>query len=79
MSRAGHRLIAFDAFGTLFRPRAPVAEQYALVTKNYLSNLYPDEFPRHHLDRVEALKTESIAASFKRGMIFHTMKYCSHP
>jgi hypothetical protein len=34
----GHRLIAFDAFGTIFSPRAPIARQYLSVTQNYLAD-----------------------------------------
>ena len=37
MPGRGHRLIAFDAFGTLFSPRYPIAQQYTSVTRSFLS------------------------------------------
>ncbi|KAK0741370.1 hypothetical protein B0T18DRAFT_473058 [Schizothecium vesticola] len=34
MSRRRHLLLCFDAFGTLFAPKLPIAEQYALAARD---------------------------------------------
>lgn len=49
-------LICFDAFGTLFTPRKPVAQQYSEVARSFgLSGFTDDE----------------IAKSFKTGKSLH--------
>lgn len=48
--RQRNLLLCFDAFGTLFQPRRPVAEQYAAVARQC------------GLERVRA---EQVAAAFK--------------
>jgi FMN phosphatase YigB (HAD superfamily) len=36
------RLIAFDAFATLFSPKKPIAAQYCAVTRHYLADKLGD-------------------------------------
>jgi hypothetical protein len=56
MSRLGHRLIAFDAFGTLFSPRSPIATQYASVTKAFLiEKLGRVDLSQIREDRIQSL------------------------
>ena len=50
--------IAFDAFGTLFHPRVPVAEQYRTVSREYDINL-PTELSKINAAFGKAWKYES--------------------
>lgn len=36
-------MVAFDAFGTLFKPKGSVAKQYAIIVSNYGVQTSPDE------------------------------------
>lgn len=47
-------LICFDAFGTLFAPRRPIAQQYGDVARAYGLSGFSDE---------------DVAASFKKGEV----------
>lgn len=59
MPHGAHRLVAFDAFGTLFSPRLPIAQQYATITKQFLS--------QKNLPAVPGLTEVKIQASFKKA------------
>lgn len=49
-------LLCVDAFGTLFRPRSPIAEQYGSVAREMGVKISDDE----------------VAKSFKNGQFFCT-------
>jgi hypothetical protein len=55
MRRRKHLLIAFDAFGTLFSPRAPIAIQYAEVARRF---------------GITGLKSEDLESAFKKGALW---------
>jgi hypothetical protein len=78
MSPVGHRLIAFDAFGTLFSPRAPIAQQYALVTKKFLNKFEPNKFNSSRLKRSQALEPATIEIAFKHCKIINIETQSSH-
>ena len=63
MLRRGHRLIAFDAFGTLFSPRYPIAQQYTSVTRNFLSQ-------KLNLFDLDNLKEDRIQNLFVKGVAY---------
>jgi glycerol-3-phosphate O-acyltransferase len=58
MQRKKNLLIAFDAFGTLFHPRVPVAEQYRAVSREHGINL-PTELSKINAAFGDAWKSES--------------------
>jgi hypothetical protein len=47
-----HLLLCFDAFGTLFRPRAPIAVTYARCAHKY---------------GIKDVDEDALAVSFKKG------------
>ena len=51
-------LLCVDAFGTLFRPRSPIAEQYGNVAR----------------DMGVKISDEEVAKSFKSGKLFSSMR-----
>jgi hypothetical protein len=62
MPLRGHRLIAFDAFGTLFSPRYPIAHQYAAVTRSFLSQkLDVINLDNLNQDRIQNLFLKGVA------------------
>ena len=50
-------LLCFDAFGTLFQPKRPIAAQYAEVGRHYGINGFTED---------------ELAASFKKGIQMST-------
>jgi hypothetical protein len=53
-------LIAFDAFGTLFSPRAPISKQYVDVTTAFLTERYPAA-------KLPAIDVEELQGHFTEG------------
>lgn len=57
-------LICFDAFGTLFRPRRPIAQQYGEVARSLGLRGFTDA---------------ELEKSFRAGLSCGTVIQCAHP
>lgn len=55
-------LLCFDAFGTLFKPRQPIGQQYADVARSF---------------GLGGFSNEDVAKSFKEGDCYNLSSECS--